>query len=204
MNNNTNQNIFNNNQPKSFITISSDLPINSLNQILEKNPNLVNIIDNKGETILSNSIKKKKIDICQLILNFKILDLSFQDKNGNSYLHLAIMKQLERIVKVLIEKGINVNMQNNDGNTPLHCAYLYNSIPIIDILRNNNKVDKKIKNNNNKIAEDLKVNKENNDKLEIENKNNKEKNNKSNKKNKENKTKIPKNEKNQIKIHIKK
>ena len=196
-------NTSNNNQPKSLITQSIDLPINTLYQILTKNPNLINIIDNKGETLLSYSIKRKKIDVCQLILTSKILDLSYQDKNGNSYLHLAVMKQLEGIVKALIEKGIYINMQNNEGNTPLHYAYLYNNIPIIHILKNNH-IDIKIKNNDNKIAEDLRLNKENNDKLEIENKEKKEKKNKSNKKNKEIKFKIPdKNEKNQIKISTK-
>ena len=39
-------------------------------------------------------------------LNFR-LDLTYQDNSGNSYLHLAIIKLQENIVKLLIEKGIN-------------------------------------------------------------------------------------------------
>ena len=154
-NNNEPQNSLNKNKSQSSLIISSDLPIQSLYQILSKNPNLVNIIDNNGETLLSYSIKRKKQDICQLILSSKILDLSYQDKLGNSYLHLAIMNNLEGVVKTLIEKGIYINMQNNDGNTPLHFAYIYNTIPIIHILKNNH-IDTEIKNNDNKIAENLK------------------------------------------------
>ena len=194
--NNINQNLANKNKPKTLLIISNDLPLRSLYQILLKNPTLVNEIDNKGETLLSYSIKRKKIDICQLILTSKILDLSYQDKNGNSYLHLATINQLEGVVKTLIEKGIYINMQNNDGNTPLHLAYLNDNIPIINILRNN-KIDTKIKNNERKIAEELKKMK---DYLKIENKNQKGKDNKISKNIKEaklNNQKIDKQLKNQ-------
>ena len=121
-NSNEPYNSLNKNQSKSLLITNNDLPVHSLYQILSKNPKLVNIIDNNGETLLSYSIKNKKEDICQLILSSKILDLSYQDKMGNSYLHLAVMNKLEGVVKSLIEKGIYINMQNNDGNTPLHFA----------------------------------------------------------------------------------
>ena len=200
-NNKTNQNIQNNNQSKKLFDISSDLPVKSLYQILSKNPKLVNKVDDKGETLLTYSIKRKKIDVCQLILSSSILDLSYQDKNGNSYLHLAVVKQLEVIVKALIEKGIYINMQNNDGNTPLHFAYLYDSTPIIYILINNH-IDTTIKNKDNKIAEDLKLYKDNNYYLEKDNNNNNNnkkmnKENKSVKKNKDMKSNNQKNDKNQ-------
>ena len=166
-------------QPKSLLIISSDLPVQSLYQILLKNPQLVNKIDNKGETLLTYSIKRKNTEICHLILSSTILDLSFQDKNGNSYLHLAVIKQLENVVKSLIDKGIYLNIQNNLGNTPLHLAYMYYNIAIINILVNNN-IDVTIKNNDNKIAEELK-----NVKPLLKNSNSKV--NSSNKKNKNNK-----------------
>jgi len=149
-------------KPKSLLITTSKLPVKSLFQILLKNPKLVNTIDNNGETLLTYVIKQKKIDICQLILTSNILDLSYHDKNGNSYLHLAVMEQLEVVVKCLIEKGIYLNIQNNDGNTPLHIAYLKNNIAIINILINN-RIDSKIKNNDNKLAEELNINKENNE-----------------------------------------
>lgn len=169
-------------KPKSLLVTTSKLPVKSLFQILLKNPTLVNTIDNNRETILTYAIKQEKIDICQLILTSNIIDLSYQDKNGNSYLHLAVMGQLEGVVKSLIEKGIYINIQNNDGNTPLHIAYLKNNIPIINILINNG-IDIKIRNNDNKLAEELincNNNKENNDYSES-----KGNENSSNKKNKD-------------------
>ena len=170
-------------KPKSLLITTSKLPVKSLFQILLKNPNLVNTIDNNGETLLTYAIKQKKTDICQLILTSNIIDLSYQDKNGNSYLHLAVMEQLEGVVKSLIEKGIYINIQNNDGNTPLHIAYLKNNIAIINILKNN-RIDTKIKNNDYKLAEELNMNKDNNNYLDTKNKENS-----SNKKNKDRKSK---------------
>jgi len=180
-------------KPKSLLITTSKLPVKSLFQILLKNPNLVNTIDNNGETLLTYAIKQRKIDICQLILTSNIIDLSYQDKNGNSYLHLAVLEQLEGVVKSLIEKGIYINIQNNDGNTPLHIAYLKNNIAIISILINN-RIDTKIKNNDNKLAEELNMNKDNNDYLDAKNKENRsnKKNKERNSKNEINKKKNPK------------
>ena len=199
-NNKTNQYNLNNNQSKLLLDISADLSVKSLYQILSKNPKLVNKVDDKGETLLTYSIKRKKMDVCQLIITSSVLDLSYQDANGNSYLHLAVIKQLEAIVKSLIEKGIYINMQNNDGNTPLHFAYLYDSIPIINILINN-RIDRTIKNKDNKVAEDLKLYKDKNYYLEKDYRDKKSnKNSKSIKKNKDVKSNNPKGETNQKRI----
>jgi ankyrin repeat protein len=106
--------------------ISLDYNVETLYQILSKNPKLINIKDNKGETLLSYSIERNKIDIFNLILTSPILDLNYQNKEGNTYLHIAIQFEREIMVKELIEKGINLNIQNNDGNTPIMLVALNN------------------------------------------------------------------------------
>ena len=142
-----------NKQTNSTLMLFIDLDTNSLNQTISKNPNLVNIIDNKGETLLSYAIRQKKVDKCQIILTSKTLDLSYQDKNGNSYLHLAILYKLEKIAQILIEKGININKQNKNGKTCLDLALINDLELIINILKAKNKDKKK--------EEDLKENKNN-------------------------------------------
>ena len=144
-----------NNQTKSLLMLDINLPVNSFSLIISKNPNIVNSIDNQGETLLSYAIKHKKTDICQIILQSKILDLNYQDKNGNSYLHLAVLYKLEKLAQTLIKKGINVNKQNKNGNTCLHLAFLNNFYSIIPFLKNN-KADVTIRNKNNQIPEELK------------------------------------------------
>ena len=132
--------------------ISIDYNVQSLYQILIKNPKLINEKDNKGETLLSYAIERDRNDIFDLILTSPILDLNYQNKEGNSYLHIAIQFEREKMIKSLIEKGINLNIQNNDGNTPLHIAHFIGNKKIINLLNDNN-IDFTIKNNNGLIAE---------------------------------------------------
>ena len=149
-----------NKQTKTLLMTHLDLPFDALSKMISKNPHLVNSIDNKGETLLSYAIKKKNDDVCQLILTSKTLDLSYQDKNGNSYLHLAVLYKLEKISQILIEKGININKQNKNGKTCLDLAYLNNFESLIFILKNN-KVNKTAKNKEKNLTEDLKNSKKN-------------------------------------------
>lgn len=140
---------------KSFLFISSNYQLEKLYYILKKNPSLVNAKDNKSETFLSYALKRKNSDIAELILTSPILDISYQDKDGNSYLHLAVINRLENIVRILINKGININMQNNDGNTALHFAYSTCDIKYISIIIENNG-DLNIKNNEGLVPEQIK------------------------------------------------
>ena len=86
----------------SLIKESSELNVQALYQILIKNPYLVNAIDNQKETILSYSLKNGKIEVSNLILTSPILDLDFQDKDGNTYFtkteyeHQNIIQKLQR------------------------------------------------------------------------------------------------------------
>jgi ankyrin repeat protein len=127
------------------LIISTDYNVDSLYKILSKNPSLINKKDNKSETLLSYSIKRNKIDNFNLILTSPNLDLNYQNKEGNSYLHIAILFEREEMIKTLIKKGININIQNNEGNTPLHIAYNVGNKNIIDELIKNN-IDLRIKN----------------------------------------------------------
>ena len=147
----------------SELLIKSEMTPIQLNQILSNNPSIVNSIDYKGETILSYALNNNNHEIFDLILNSPILNLNYKDNNGNSYLHLAVMNQNEKIVKTLIKKGINLNLQNNSGNTALHLAYEYTNGSIIKILTSNG-INSLIKNKDNKIAKEIKGNKINKNK----------------------------------------
>ena len=145
-----------NNDSNSLLIISSNFKSEELHNVLLENPSLVNTKDQKNETLLSYAIKRKNKEIAELILASPLLDISYLDLKGNSYLHLAVISQLENIIKTLIKKGININIQNTDGNTALHFAYNTGDILFIAILIENN-ADLNIKNKNGLTPEEIEM-----------------------------------------------
>jgi ankyrin repeat protein len=156
----TNPNI--ENQSVSDIFIKSQLSINQLNHILINNSYIINSIDKKGETLLSYAINNNNYKLCNLLLNNPKLNLYYKDNNGNSYLHLAVKNQNEKIIKKLIEKDTNLNYKNNFGNTPLQMAYEYGNKSIIQLL-NNYGMKNLIRNNEHKLKTKSKAKKITND-----------------------------------------
>ena len=138
----------------SSVKMNSTLDVQSLYKILIKNPSLVNAIDDKKETILSYSIKNHNIPVSKLVLTSPILELNYEDNDGNSYLHLATLYKQEELVKSLIEKKIFLNKKNKEGNTALHLAYMIHHKEIINILEENG-IDTNILNKNDKKAEEM-------------------------------------------------
>ena len=137
-----------------FISIDSNLTVESLTDILSKNPFLVNALNEKKETFLSYAIKKNNNEIINLIISSPLLDLNYLDKNDNTYLHLAVIQQNKEVVESLIKKGISINAKNKDGNTALHLAYYFNYTDIIYLLISFN-ADVNIKNNKGLIPEEV-------------------------------------------------
>ncbi len=146
--------IYNTPHQKPFLSIDSELSVHDLYKILIKNPYLVNTEDENNETFLSYAIKRNNNIIINLILTSPLLNLTYQNTNGNTYLHLAVIQQNIKLVQKLLDKGIFIDIQNNDGNTALHLAYYVNNLHIIKILINNN-IDFGIKNKKGLIAEEI-------------------------------------------------
>ena len=147
---------------KSFILISANYTKENISQILLKNPSVINIKDEKNETFLSYAIKRKKEDLTKIIIESPLLDITYKDFKGNSYLHLSVINQLINTTKLLIKKGLDINSQNNEGNTALHFAYNFNNINLISILIEKN-ADSNIKNNMGLIPEKIEINSLNDD-----------------------------------------
>ena len=147
---------------KSFMLISANYTKENISQILLKNPSVINIKDEKNETFLSYAIKRKKEDLTKIIIESPLLDITYKDFKGNSYLHLSVINQLINTTNLLIKKGLDINSQNNEGNTALHYAYNFNNINLISILIEKN-ADINIKNNMGLIPEKIEINSLNDD-----------------------------------------
>ena len=147
---------------KSFMLISANYTKENISKILLKNPSVINIKDEKNETFLSYAIKRKKEDLTKIIIESPLLDITYKDFKGNSYLHLSVINQLINTTNLLIKKGLDINSQNNEGNTALHYAYNFNNINLISILIEKN-ADINIKNNMGLIPEKIEINSLNDD-----------------------------------------
>lgn len=104
---------------------------------------------------LYDAIKSAKNPaLAKKILLTEDVDVSIPPyKEGVLLLHYAAQYGLTEIIKILIEKGADVNATGGDGRTPLH--YLANSDAISIDAANvllQHKADVKIKNNDNKTA----------------------------------------------------
>ena len=100
-------------------------------------------LDYQTKINLNKFKRKQKLD-----KNLKyIIDINdYRDANKNSYLHLAVIKNNEKLVKYFLDKNFSSNEQNIFGNTPLHYAMESRNKNIIKLLINNGG-DLNIKNN---------------------------------------------------------
>lgn len=73
-----------------------------------------------GGSLSFVALKSNDLDQAKFLIN--IADINSYDKLGNKYLFYAINSGKLEIVKLLIEKGANVNDVNINGKTALHAA----------------------------------------------------------------------------------
>ena len=95
------------------------------------------ILNSNGENILHAIISNvslnnyTKIELVKFIKASSTLMETF-DVNHMTPLHLAVINQLEDIVKILINAGHQINATDALYKTPLHYAVIGNTIPCID------------------------------------------------------------------------
>ncbi|WP_412470226.1 MULTISPECIES: hypothetical protein [unclassified Halobacteriovorax] len=73
----------------------------------------------KGESLLEIALKNDAPDDILLNIIKKQKDLKIKDIEGNSYLHLAIIKNRPLIVDSLIKRGLKLSLRNRNGDTAL-------------------------------------------------------------------------------------
>ena len=66
--------------------------------------------------------KYEREGLLRNFINQDYFQINFQDKSGQTILHIATGLDLSNIVKELLEKNADVNIQDTFGNTPLYLA----------------------------------------------------------------------------------
>lgn len=108
-------------------------------ELLLKYNSDINTIDRNQNNALHLSIKSKQLDICKILFNYikkKTYILNYQNKNGETILHIACNLELIEIIKLILEHpNIDVNIQDFDYQlTPVMYAIYLNNQIIIDLL----------------------------------------------------------------------
>ncbi|HJD58867.1 MAG TPA: ankyrin repeat domain-containing protein [Rickettsia endosymbiont of Ceroptres masudai] len=150
---------------------------------------LINVRNNQGQTLLHKSIALNDKDATLLILEYNkeyiginntiklahakeyvALDVSLQDLQGNTPLHLAARNGNIEIINALISENPDINVKNNLGYTPIFIAGHHGHKNIVKILLTKihisqnvkvKNVQYKIKDSINAITEELTVEQKN-------------------------------------------
>lgn len=88
-------------------------------KILLDNGALVNVKDKWRMTPIMYCVSTGNDDIINMLTQKFPEAINSQDTNGRSALHFSVEYGSETTVKLLLEKGADVNIQDNDGYTPL-------------------------------------------------------------------------------------
>jgi ankyrin repeat protein len=83
---------------------------------------------------LITAIQKNNIDLIRTLINNDNVNLH---KNGTTPLHHASSIGNTEVVKLLIEKGADINVKNNFGSTPLHYASNEGNTEVVKLLIDN-------------------------------------------------------------------
>uniref|UniRef100_A0A914GXX0 Uncharacterized protein n=1 Tax=Globodera rostochiensis TaxID=31243 RepID=A0A914GXX0_GLORO len=103
---------------------------------LESKPQLANLEDDTGWTLLLLASSSGHLEIVRLLMNFQI-DVNHRISTGQSALHFACSKDHLGVARELIDNGADLNAQDERGTTPLHKAASQGHQRIVNLLMGN-------------------------------------------------------------------
>lgn len=120
------------------------------------NPNIKN---DRGYPLLLVSMERRRDDMTNLLINHPQIDLFACNEYGDNALHYAVDNNRIDLVKLLLNKGLDVNKKGQGGDTPLHNAVVYNRLSMVKLLLDHG-ADLSITNDHNQTPLDIAVEEE--------------------------------------------
>ena len=117
---------------------------------------LLNSTDNGGTNLLQNLVICGNVQMVEKLIDEYNVKIDHKDKLGREAIHYAAMIGNEKMMRLLSERGADVNLQDNwDKFTPLHHAAKEGHIDVVKYLINVCHVNTDIKDNHGKTAKDI-------------------------------------------------
>lgn len=113
-----------------FFNTEKDINIDIFKLLLEHNVTLLKKSAVGNDIFISQCGEEPYLSIIAQYNKY----IGVTDHKGDTLLHFAVIHDNVVAVKLLLEKGIDINTQNAYGNTPLHYAYAYGTSEIVDKL----------------------------------------------------------------------
>ncbi|XP_018329389.1 ankyrin-1 [Agrilus planipennis] len=106
--------------------------------VLQSPENDIARLDRYGLNALHYAISEGHYDVVQYLLdNFKEIGVNQSDANIVSPLQIAVIKQDIKMVKILLQKGANINFANRHRKTSLHLAAQEGNLELVQVLVEN-------------------------------------------------------------------
>ncbi|RYP47734.1 hypothetical protein DL768_006270 [Monosporascus sp. mg162] len=111
-------------------------PADKLKCLLSKVPDVPAMHDKFGQTLLHLTILQRNWESVKVILEYPAADVNAKDINGETPLHMLLKSPNtpNDILKLLLNKGANVNAQDNDSQAPLYEACVSENVGAARIL----------------------------------------------------------------------
>jgi len=90
---------------------------------------------------LFKAIKNNDVEKAREIINERTVNLDAYDEDKFAPLHLAVARNQQELVIMLLENGANSNIKDSEGNTPLHFAAEQNNLELLKPLVNSENIN---------------------------------------------------------------
>jgi len=129
--------------------------LNLVKRVLKYGADINGMVKQTGYTPLHLAADKNYYSIAIYLIN-NGADVNLMDNGyGPLYSSISWRKECIPLIKLLLKRGVKVNIQNKYGYTPLHQAYLTGNQELINLLIKSG-ADNTIKNDSGKVPSDLK------------------------------------------------
>jgi len=117
--------------------------ITKVEELLEKNPLLINSVDNTGWTPLHYSVSRNRKEITLFLIQ-QGADVNLKDNFGRTPMHYALMRNMKEFITLLYENGADITIKDNEGGNAIQSVVKKGDTELVSLfLKNGFDVNKK-------------------------------------------------------------